>query len=73
MLLFWGRFFIPSAEMAGNSDLPPKKGSIIKLENFLLWIKGDNNERTKTYGRRDHQQVAGSERSCRPRGCQLRK
>jgi hypothetical protein len=27
-------------------DLPPKNRSIVKLENFILWIKGDSNEQT---------------------------
>jgi hypothetical protein len=55
---FGGRFLIPTAEMAGNSDLPSIRGSIVKLNNFLLWIKGEGNETTKAYSGRDHQQVA---------------
>ena len=41
-------------------DLPPKNRSTLKLENFILWIKGGSNERTKANGGRDHQQTARS-------------
>lgn len=48
--------FLPS----DSTDLPPKKGSSIKLGILIFWIKGGSNEQTKAYGRRDHQQAARS-------------
>jgi hypothetical protein len=46
--------------VVGGADLPPKNRSTLKLENFILWIKGGSDEQTKAYSGRDHQQTAGS-------------